>query len=285
MPPDAGLDARLVRRRFERAAPTYEAVSVIHQEVGKRLREHLDPVRLSPRMILEVGAGTGICARELERRYPGALVVVTDPAGAMVRRARARRSRWRRRAVYARIDAGALALRSGLFDLLYSNLALHWCNDLDLALAELARVSAPGALVAFSLLGPDTFRELRECWAQVDDGQHVHPFPDMHDVGDGLVRAGFGGVVMESERLTISYPNRAAMLVETRAQGAANAARARHRGLTGRRRGIALKAALAERFPDGAVELTYEVVYAHAWKAGPGVRTVAVEELIRSRRG
>jgi len=280
------LDRRQVRAQFERAAPHYDAAAEVHREVGERLREHLDPVRFAPSLVLDLGAGTGRCTAALTRRYPRARLVAIDPARAMLQRARARRRWWSKRTAYARGDAEQLPLRDACVDLLYSNLTLHWCQHLGAAMRELGRVSAPGALVALSTFGPDTLRELREAWAEVDARPHVHLLPDMHDVGDELVRAGFTGVVMESERLEVVYADLAALRRDLRGQGARNAASERARGLSGRRRGNAFASALEARFGAGEpIRVTYEVVYAHAWRVIRPEPMVSVEDLVRARRG
>ncbi len=279
------LERARVRAQFERAAPDYDRCAEVHREVGERLREHLEPVRIDPRVILDLGAGTGRCAAALAKRYPRAWVLAADPVHGMLHAARARRRWLSRRTQFVRADAERLALRDGCVDLVYSNLALHWC-DLGAAVRELSRVSAPGALLAVSTFGPDTLRELREAWASVDRQVHVHALPDMHDVGDELVRAGFAGVVMESERIEVSYRDLATLRRDLHGQGASNVAAERPRGLTGRRRGAAFAAALHERFGAGApLRITYEVVYAHAWRATRADPSVPVADLIRRRRG
>ena len=279
---DPGLDRDRVIAAFDRAAPTYDAATPVHQEIGRRLREHLDPVRIEPARILDIGAGTGVCARTLARRYPRALVVAADPARGMLARVRTRRWWWSARPRAVRADAVRLGFADGTFDLVYSNLALHWCVDPAAAFAELARVSAPGALLTVSMLGPDTLRELREAWSRVDDRLHVHLLPDMHDVGDQLQRAGFTGIVMECEQLRVEYPDLASIHRDLKHQGTTNAARERPRSLSGRAKGSALAGALATAAGPGPIGLTYEVVYAHAWRARPAdPPSVRAADLVR----
>jgi malonyl-CoA O-methyltransferase len=47
------LDKRLVRQRLERAAAGYDAASALQREVGARLVERLDLVKLQPTRILD----------------------------------------------------------------------------------------------------------------------------------------------------------------------------------------------------------------------------------------
>ena len=92
---------------------------------------------------------------------------------------------------FARVcaDAARLPLPDGSVDLILSNFMLAW-TDPELVFAEFRRVLAPRGLLTFTSLGPDTLRELRAAWAQVDSHRRVHPFLDMHDIGDALVHAG-----------------------------------------------------------------------------------------------
>ena len=93
---DAGgvLDKRRVRRTFDRAAETYDAHAVVQRLVADRLLDNLDFIRLAPKTILDIGAGTGYCARSLARRYPRARTVLLDVSPAMLSYARSKGPRW-----------------------------------------------------------------------------------------------------------------------------------------------------------------------------------------------
>src|SRR5205085_909169 len=51
------IDPALARRRFSRAAASYPQASRLEIEVGARLLERLDYVKLAPRRILDAGSG------------------------------------------------------------------------------------------------------------------------------------------------------------------------------------------------------------------------------------
>jgi len=261
------VDARVVRRRLERAAATYAAASRLEAEVGGRMLERLDYIRLAPRRILEAGCGPGRESAALLKRYAGAALVELDFALPMLRRERNWLERLRGRAGAAQLcgDFTRLPLASGSIDLVWSNMALHWAADPPAALREFARVLAVDGLVLFSTLGPDTLAELR---AAAGEGR-VHRFADMHDIGDALVSAGFSAPVMDTERLTVTYAGGEALLADLRASGQTLAAPGRSRGLSGRRSRSALAAALEDRMRDGRLPVTFEVVYGHAWKGAP----------------
>ena len=59
-----------------------------------------------------------------------------------------------------------MPLAADSVDLVWSNLALQWVNDLPRALAEMRRVLAPGGLCVFTTFGTDTLKELRAAQAE-----------------------------------------------------------------------------------------------------------------------
>lgn len=287
------LDRRQVRDAFDRAARTYDAAAVLQHEVGKRLLERLELTTLTPARILDMGCGTGQSTPELMRRYRGTQTVAADFAPAMLREVR--RRFWFRRPGLVCADAAALPFSTAGFDLVFCNLMLQWCDDLDPCLTELRRVITSQGLLLFSTLGPDTLRELRAAWREVDGGTHVNGFVDMHDIGDALIRAGFVEPVMDVEHITLTYEDVFGLMHDLKRIGAHNVTAGRARNLTGRARMRSLAAAYEHMRRDGRLPATYEVVYGTAW--APAVRDatayagphggVSVEQLRRSlkRRG
>jgi malonyl-CoA O-methyltransferase len=254
------VDARVARRRFERAAGSYAKASRLEAEVGSRMLERLDYVKLAPRRVLDAGAGPR--QRGLARRYPQAALVDVDFSLAMLREGSGWKDLFRRRAAVC-ADMARLPFAAGGIDLVWSNMALHWAADPQAALRDFHRVLATDGLLMFSTLGPDTLAELRAAAGAA----HVHAFADMHDLGDMLVGAGFAAPVMDMERLTLVYGSGAALLADLRASGQTSARADAPRGLAGRRFRAALEAGLAAQMRDGKLPATFEIVYGHAWKA------------------
>jgi len=266
--PDAVLDAGIARRHFERAAGSYAKASRLEAEIGARMLERLDYIRLVPGRVLDAGSGPLREARLLGRRYGGAQVIALDFALGMLRGGRRWFDFFRKNASVC-ADMARLPFASGSIDLVWSNMALHWAGDTLATLREFHRVLKVDGLLMFSTLGPDTLAELR----QAAGGGRVHAFADMHDLGDMLVAAGFAEPVMDMERVTLVYADGAALLADLRASGQTSALAARAgepaRGLTGRGFPATLRARLAEQGREGKLPVSYEVVYGHAWKAAP----------------
>lgn len=263
-PDEFFLDPRAVRRSFDACAARFDASAAVHAEIRKRLLERLDVVRLEPRVVIDLGAGTGHASRALQDRYSGARIVAMDLSPRMLVQARRQQRLFRR---FDRVAAAAerLPLREGSADLVFSNLMLQWCSNPDSVFGEIRRVLRTNGLVTFTTLGPDTLRELRQAWSRFDRHVHVHRFIDMHDLGDALLRAGFAEPVMDTERLTLTYPDGQALLHELAGSGSTNVARGRRHGLTGRALGGGFLDACAALRKDGSLPVSLEVVYGHAW--------------------
>jgi malonyl-CoA O-methyltransferase len=290
MPDEFYLDPARVRRSFDRAARSYDAAAVVQAEIRSRLLERLDLVKLQPKVVLDLGAGTGHASKALKHRYKSAEIVALDLAPAMLVEADRQQS-WFKRFHRVAADAHRLPIKDASTQLVVSNLMLEWCHDPDAVFAEIRRVLQPGGLLTFATLGPDTLRELRDGWRKIDPNPHVHRFIDMHDLGDALVRAGLAEPVMDTERLTVTYPHLDALMTELVASGSTNLAHGRARGLTPKGHLTSLRGAVRAATEQGALPVSVEVVYGHAWatelrarpRAGGEVR-VPVSSLTRTKR-
>jgi malonyl-CoA O-methyltransferase len=276
---DAWLDRVAARRWFERAAAGAE--DPVAREVEGRMASRLELVKHAPARIVDVGCGAGASSALLRGRYPGAEIVLADFAAAPLARARRAPSLAARlraafgaaREHFVCADMDALPFASGACGMLWSNLALAWAPDPATTLREWHRVLEVGGLLMFTSYGPDTLKELRAAFAGADDAPHVHPFVDMHDLGDALVASGFADPVMDMELLTVTYARPEELFRDLRATGQRNAHRRRRRSVGGRSRWQRMRAAYAALARDGRVPATFEIVYGHAWKAAP--RTLA----------
>ena len=268
------IDKKQVRRAFSRAARDYDAAAVLQREVCQRMLERLDYIKLNPTKILDAGSGTGWGARQLAQRYPAAQVVALDIALGMLNVAREQSSWWsklfsgsQQRHVCA--DVEALPLVGNSMGMVWSNLALQWCNDLPATFRELHRVLKTDGLLMFSTFGPDTLKELRSAFYGVDGHSHVNRFADMHDLGDMLMHSGFSEPVMDMEIITLTYADVKSVMQDLRGIGAHNATAGRAQGMMGKE----VWQHVLERYEsyrrDGKLPATFEIVYGHAWKPQP----------------
>lgn len=275
---DAGLldqyhiDKGRVRASFNRAANTYDAAAVLQKRVREEMLSRLDLVNIKPKAILDGGCGTGHGSFALQKRFSNANIVSLDLAFNMLQQTKLQRP-WLQKCLQKMLhhqhllcaDIENLPIASNSMGLVWSNLAIQWCNDLDGAFSELARVLQPEGLLMFSTFGPDTLKELRA--ATTNGHTHVSRFIDMHDIGDALIRAGFNTPVLDVEHYTLTYDDVKSVMTDLKSIGAHNATAGRARGLQGR----GFLQNLVQNYEQfrvaGKLPATFEVVYGHAWKA------------------
>jgi malonyl-CoA O-methyltransferase len=168
-------------------------------------------------------------------------------------------------------DVEALPLAASSVEMIWSNLAVQWCNDLPATFVELHRVLKADGMLMFSTLGPDTLKELRQAFKGVDERSHLNRFADMHDIGDMLMQAGFAEPVMDMEYMTLTYEDVRSVLHDLKGIGAQNTTAGRGKGLMGKAAWGRLLENYEKLRRDGRLPATYEVVYGHAWKPQPRV--------------
>ncbi len=268
------IDKKQVRRAFSQAAPQYDASAVLQREVCIRMLEKLDYIKLKPARLLDAGSGTGWGTRQLGGRFPEAVIVALDIAFGMLQVARGSSSWWKKifggkRRRFLCADVEALPLASDSVEMVWSNLALQWCNDLPATFAGLNRIIRSDGLLMFSTFGPDTLQELRVAFSGVDGYNHVNRFADMHDIGDMLVAAGFADPVMEMEKITLTYEDVRAVMQDLRSIGAHNATAGRAPGMMGKAAWRHVTDNYETLRRDGRLPATFEIIYGHAWKPAP----------------
>ena len=269
------IDQNLVRAALRRMARNPQP-PWLHAEVAGRMAERLPVVRLEPSTVLDWWGYTGASAALLRAAYPKARRVVFEPDEALLARSRdaSQRPWWTARRGAAVVVRGQEP-QPGAAQLLWANMMLHAVADLPAMFERWQRALAVDGFLMFSTLGPDTLRELHALYRRLGWPAPGAPFVDMHDLGDMLIDAGFADPVMDQERLTLTWDSPQALLAELRQLGA-NASPARFAGLRTPRWRDRLHDALATlAAADGRIAMSFEVVYGHAFKAAPRVRSDA----------
>jgi len=262
------LNRHHIRRRFERAAATFDDSDFVHTVTRDGLLARLEPLLIDARTVVDLGAATGTANQALEKRFKGATVISVDIAHRMLKKAREKK-RWLSKGTFVQASADALPFPDESIDVVFSNLLLPWANDPATIFAETARVLRKGGVFAFATLGPDSLQEISRAWGSIDDNAHVNRFLDMHHLGDGLVNAGLRDPVLDVDRLSVSYMNSARLFADLTAVGARNALNQRAHSLTGKHRFGAMVATLDEMAVGGNITLDLELVFGHCWGAGP----------------
>lgn len=261
------FDRRLVRRHRDRAAVRLEGHDFLFREIAERLTDRLDDVTRKFPLALDLGCHGGEIAGALRGRGGIETLVQCDLSAAMARRAAANGC------PTLAADEEMLPFAPESFDLIVSDLSLHWVNDLPGCLLQVRRCLKPDGLFLAAMLGGDTLHELRQSLMEAElaeaggVGPRVSPFADLRDAGGLLQRAGFGLPVIDGDRLTVSYADSLKLMHDLRGMGEGNAVREH----TGRPLHPALAARTDEIYrrhfgdAEGRLTATFQIIYLTAW--------------------
>ncbi|WP_200821268.1 malonyl-ACP O-methyltransferase BioC [Oceanicoccus sp. KOV_DT_Chl] len=251
-------DKKQVARSFSRAAETYDGVAEFQRLVGKRLLDFLPEINAET--VLDLGCGTGFFTPQLQSHYPGSNIVGLDLAEGMVRYSSARQlGNW------LCADAESLPLAANSIDIIYSSLAIQWCENNTELFSEIFRVLKPGGRFIFSTLGPQSLHELRSAWSVVDDYVHVNRFAAKELLLVAIKRAGFDNQHNSAwleEMITLQYSSLRELTWELKGIGAHNVNSGRPVGLMGRQRMQAfMQGYEQQRNSEGLLPASYQVWY------------------------
>jgi malonyl-CoA O-methyltransferase len=152
-----------IAARFDARAGSYELHAGLQRAVADKLARFLPPLD-APR-VLELGCGTGLFSRHLIDRYPNGSFVFTDVAPAMIAECRRNVAGLSSAHIsFEVMDAGEAGGHAGL-DLIVSSMTLHWLADPAESVERLRRFLAPGGVMLYATLGPDSFAEWRAALA------------------------------------------------------------------------------------------------------------------------
>jgi malonyl-CoA O-methyltransferase len=231
-------------------------VASLQRTVGHALVERL-PMVIMPSRWLDLGCGTGYFSRVLAERFPAGDGIALDLAEGMLRHARPLGGAQH----FVAGDAECLPIGSESQDLVFSSLALQWCEDFAAVLSEAKRILRPGGVLAFSSLCSGTLQELRDSWQTVDGFAHVNRFRAIEDYRQLCSNSGLQVERLDVEPQVLHFAELRELTHELKAIGAHNLNPGRPGGLTGRARIRALIDAYEQfRTPDG-LPATYQVVY------------------------
>src|SRR5712692_10589547 len=172
------FDRRAVRLHRARAARAPAAADFLVNESAERLADRLDDVTRHFPLALDLGCRDGALARVLAGRGGVETLVHADSVFAYVQRVPAATPR-------LVAEAEALPFRRHAFDLVLSNLDLHWTNDLPGALLQLRHMLKPDGLLLAALFGGETLTELSRALIEAELAEEGGIGPRVSPAGDG----------------------------------------------------------------------------------------------------
>lgn len=248
-----------IAESFGRAAGSYDSVAELQRRVGFNLLNQVAGLPENPAVVLDLGCGTGFFGPQLYQRLAPPMLLSLDLAEGMLRYAREHRSTEHSHWLCG--DAESLPLADSSVDLIFSSLAIQWCENLPALFSEVRRVLRPGGRFLFATLGPETLHELRSAWSAVDNYQHVNRFISFATLeAEAQNHLTVDSLVQDYEIL--QYRQVRELTHELKGLGAHNISAGRHSGLTGKARVLAFRQAYEGfRTAENMLPATYQVFY------------------------
>ena len=251
---------------FNRVAASYEKAASVPYTAARLLAERVDLMHLPDGIIIDLGSGTGFGAHFLRESFRSSTIIQMDISYRMLEWSKKHRKQWFKRQDFVCADALEAPLADRKARLVYSNLMLHWCEDLPGLFRRVRGLLRPGGAFVFSSCGPETLCEFQRAFAGVDNQPRVNSFPSMPQLVALLREAGFVDPVLDVDRHPLLAPG-IKELMRLLQQAGSTYVKADCRSLNKHQLRQVKQAYERERRPDGLLPATFEVIYGHGFRA------------------
>ncbi len=250
----------IVRQRRERAANKFSEHAFLTQEISSHLIDNLKDIKRSYDHILNMN----VAIDQNDPAFKNNLVVNQDLSVAMLAG---------KPGFSVQADEEFFPFKNSSFDLILSCLTLHWVNDLPGSLSQIHRCLKPDGLFMAAIYGGETLHELRSAMMKAETNirggvsPHISPFVDVRDAGTLMQRAGFSLPVVNTERITVTYPDAFALMKELKAMGENNALINRYKGLSSKQMMLETAKIYHDQFANekGRIPATFDIIYLQGW--------------------
>ena len=267
----------VVRLHRDRASFMMSEHDFLLREVANRLLDRLDDVMRSFPLTLDLGARSGLLSEIIgpnnnrNKRNDIEHIISCELSEAMTR------ANSHNAGLNCVSDEEALPFGPETFNLVLSNLALHWVNDLPGTFIQIRKALKPDGLLLASMFGGDTLHELRSSLAEaeiaIEGGlsPRISPFADIRDIGGLLQRAGFALPVIDSETITVHYSDPIKLLYDLRGMGETNAVYEKRPNALRRETLMRALQIYRDKFGDdeGRVPATFNILNLSGWAPAP----------------
>jgi NADH dehydrogenase [ubiquinone] 1 alpha subcomplex assembly factor 5 len=261
----APFDRRRLRQHRDRAVPEFREHDFLFKDVAKRLAERLADFTRRFERALDLGCHGGELGRAIMPSGKIDWLVQSDLSASMAQLAA------QGGGPVLAADEEAIPFAPESFDLVMSNLSLHWVNDLPGSLLQIRHALKPDGLFLAAMFGAGTLVELRDALAEAESEirggarPRVAPLPELRDAAGLLQRAGFALPVADHEFITVTYADPLRLLADLRGMGEASTLVSG--GALTRRSLIRAAEIYAQRHadPEGRVPASFRILFLAGW--------------------
>lgn len=256
------IDKNKVRQSFSSAACSYDELATLQRKVGLKLIQQLS-IENACQQVIDIGCGTGFLTQQLLEREFSKQILAVDISLAMVEYTRVKLDE-NTMVKYICADAERLPFIKHSVDMIISNLALQWCQNLTGVFKGFNQALKQRGQLHFATFGPKTLQELKQAWATVDEYTHVNEFYSADELDGFLDHSGFKNIKIKTQCYQSSYPTVLALMQELKGIGAHNVLSRRNRKTTTKTQMQAMISAYENNRAVSGIPATYEILYVSA---------------------
>lgn len=201
----------MIKKAFNRAAKSYNDHCQLQQTIGEHLLRLLPPAHSDAPRMIDLGCGTGLITEKLASTYCYSEFHALDFAESLLQKARERLSQ--HEIILHHADFNCLPESDLPFDIIFSNMALHWSVDMFATLKSLIASLSDQGVIAFSIPLTGTFAELKNHFA-------INPFYDTATIAKHLYACGYEITAYQAEKIVRGFEDTRSALKSIKQVGA-----------------------------------------------------------------
>jgi malonyl-CoA O-methyltransferase len=249
---------------FNAAAKTYEKNAKMQCMIAEDLIDRLKYIKIDPHRVLDIGSATGILGRKLKKIYPKVKIFELDYAIEMQRESKKKlplKSLFIKNNLYVNGDMDYLPFEKNSFDLIISSSSIQWSSNVQKLFKDIYSILKDDGVFMFSTYLNETLKELQS-FKKI---KLTQDFFNIQEYAKFLLSENFYDPVLIRDEYKMQYSNSISVLKDLKALGVSKGTET-HKGLKGKKFLKELLVHLDGYKLDGKNQLTYEVLFAHAWK-------------------
>ncbi len=163
------MNKQVIIRNFSRCAKYYDFYSDVQNECGLKLAKTFENENFLK--ILEPGCGTGNYTALLKKRFSFSKITAFDISPEMIEIAK---KKLNNNSVDFYIKDAENPDFMEKFDLITSNAAFQWFENIKSSFEKYKKMLTEEGVFAFSVFGPDTFKELQKIISSYDENASIN---------------------------------------------------------------------------------------------------------------
>ena len=253
-----------------RASTKYKKYDYLFNEINDRLFDRLKFIKRQFANTLEIGSKTGNTINLFNKKKDIKKIFISDISKEML--LIAKKKKINKQKIFLSLDEENLPFKNNQFNLVFSNLYLHWSNDLFKVLNEIYRTLKPDGLFLCSIFGSETLNELKYSLCSAEDkisksvSPRVSPFLRLQDAGTLLQKVGFQLPVIDKDSIKIFYHDIFSLMKDLKGMGESNSLINRKKSFTTKKLFDVANEIYKKKFSENKkIYATFEILYFIGW--------------------